>query len=118
MKNLSRLLWVILPLICVIAFIAWVFMPYTNPYEIVLAPPRVTVSDSPIFNESPINVVELNVNTVQSVIKSMTRGESYTLNYTVTLYWNMFSISSLLRVSSVISVFFLAMINSFHLDKY
>jgi hypothetical protein len=94
MKKISKLLWIVLPVLCAAVFIIWILFPYTNPIAITLASPRVSSSAQP-HSGSPIsNKAELTPDTVQAVVRTLTRQENYSRNYTVNLYWSGGSLTS------------------------
>jgi hypothetical protein len=99
MKNRSNLLWIVLPIVGVAAFVVWLFLPYETHWDISLAEPRASAS-APPYSGSPLNYeVELNPDNVQAVIRTLARPESYSRDYSVSLFWQSGSSASVITLT-------------------
>jgi len=87
MKRFSKALWVIIPALIVCIFFIWAFYPAPGMASITLASPRPTVT-APTQTGAPVSaVVSVTPETVQAIIATLERPDSYTREYQVSLYW-------------------------------
>ncbi|MDR2360469.1 MAG: hypothetical protein LBD85_04195 [Oscillospiraceae bacterium] len=99
MSLRDRLLWVILPIVGIAAFLIWLFLPieiHGDPNILNVHP---LPSASPADSAALEGLVELTPQNVQSVVASLSRPKSYSRTYSVTLYWDGDSSSETLNVT-------------------
>ncbi|MDR3149682.1 MAG: hypothetical protein LBT88_06710 [Oscillospiraceae bacterium] len=84
----NTLLWIILPVTGIVAFIVWLFWPIETRGDPNILNVRPIPSAEPFEDAALEGLVKLTPQNVQDVIASISRPESYLRTYEVILYWN------------------------------
>jgi hypothetical protein len=88
MSRKDTLLWIILPVTGIVAFIVWLFWPIETRGDPNILNVRPISSAEPFEDAALEGLVKLTPQNVQDVIASISRPESYSRTYEVILYWN------------------------------
>jgi len=81
------IIWIIVPIVVVVAFLVWLIFPTGKYYPGAYSPSQtITATPTPEPLKSAPTIA-LTRQTVQAVIASITRTESYARTYTVATYW-------------------------------